>query len=56
MTPIKNKVSEVIGWIDAHGKSYPPPEKVKDYIDRRWPDLLPEIRETIFVVTLGQTF
>ncbi len=48
-TPVKNKALEIHAWcakLDV--KAQENQEMVKDYIDRRWPDLTRGVRQKIF--------
>lgn len=55
-TPVRNKACEVKLWINGHEPPDPSPEKVRRYIQTRWPDLLPEIKHDILILALGETF
>jgi hypothetical protein len=55
-TPVRNKAIEVKTWIDTFTPPEPSPELVKQYIERRWPDLLAKIQHDIFILALGETF
>ena len=55
-TPVRNKATEVKAWIEGHAPPDPSPKAVKEYIAKRWPDLLPSIRHDIFILALGETF
>ena len=56
-TNIKNKADEVAAWIDTEkfGRA-PTPKEIRSYIDSRWPDLSPDIRENIALAAMAQTF
>lgn len=57
MTPIINKAKEVRYWMArrvAEAEHHPNLAEIRRYVMRRWPLLLPEIREEIVEAAISQ--